>query len=84
VVVLRKAFTTFLHANLKVNFGFVLASPVFHGVHHSADPRDYDANFAGTFPLWDVLFGTAKTVQPLSFNRMPTSSASFPSPPGVR
>lgn len=59
VVVLRKAFTTFLHANLKVNFGLVLASPVFHGVHHSADPRDYDTNFAGTFPLWDVLFGTA-------------------------
>lgn len=60
VVVLRKAFTTFLHANLKVSFGLVLASPVFHGVHHSADPRDYDTNFAGTFPLWDVLFGTAK------------------------
>jgi sterol desaturase/sphingolipid hydroxylase (fatty acid hydroxylase superfamily) len=84
VVVLRKAFTTFLHANLKVNFGLVLASPVFHGVHHSADPRDYDTNFAGTFPLWDVLFGTAKSVQPFSFNRSPTSSASFPSPPGVR
>jgi sterol desaturase/sphingolipid hydroxylase (fatty acid hydroxylase superfamily) len=58
VVVLRKAFTTFLHANLAVNFGLVLASPVFHGVHHSRDPRDYDTNFAGTFPLWDVLFGT--------------------------
>jgi sterol desaturase/sphingolipid hydroxylase (fatty acid hydroxylase superfamily) len=59
VVVLRKAFTTFLHANLKVNFGLVLASPVFHGVHHSADPRHYDTNFAGTFPVWDMLFGTA-------------------------
>jgi len=58
VVVLRKAFTTFLHANLKVSFGLVLASPDFHAVHHSADPRDYDTNFAGTFPLWDVLFGT--------------------------
>lgn len=81
VVVLRKAFTTFLHANLNVSFGLVLASPVFHGVHHSADPRDYDTNFAGTFPLWDVLFDTA---QPLSLRRTPISSASFPSPPGVR
>lgn len=81
VVVLRKAFTTFLHANLKVSFGLVLASPAFHGVHHSADPRDYDTNFAGTFPLWDVLFNTA---QPLSLRRTPISSASFPSPPGVR
>ena len=58
VVVLRKAFTTFLHANLAVDFGFVLASPKFHGVHHSADSRDYDTNFAGTFPLWDVVFRT--------------------------
>ncbi len=58
VVVLRKAFTTFLHANLQVNFGLVLASPSFHAVHHSADPRDHDTNFAGTFPLWDVFFGT--------------------------
>ena len=60
VVVLRKAFTTFLHANLAVSFGLVLASPKFHGVHHSPDARDSDRNFAGTFPLWDVLFGTAQ------------------------
>lgn len=62
VVVLRKAFTTFLHANVAVSFGplrWALASPAFHRVHHSADPRLYDTNFAGTFPLWDLLFGTA-------------------------
>lgn len=59
VVVLRKAFTTFLHANLKLDFGLWLASPVFHAVHHSADPRHYDQNFAGTFPVWDWLFGTS-------------------------
>lgn len=60
VVVLRKAFTTFLHANLNVCFGLVLASPVFHCVHHSSNPRAYDTNFAGTFPLWDVLFRTSR------------------------
>ncbi|MBS1149276.1 MAG: hypothetical protein H6Q89_974, partial [Myxococcaceae bacterium] len=27
-------------------------------LHHSADPRDCDRNFAGTFPLTDLLFGT--------------------------
>ncbi|MCU0699566.1 MAG: sterol desaturase family protein [Myxococcaceae bacterium] len=58
VVLLRKAFTTFLHANVAVDFGRWLASPVFHAVHHSAKPEDHDSNFAGTFPLWDVLFGT--------------------------
>lgn len=63
VVLLRKAFTTFLHANVKVSFGplrWVLASPEFHRVHHSADARDHDRNFAGTFPIWDVVFRTAK------------------------
>ncbi|PZR12252.1 MAG: hypothetical protein DI536_15200 [Archangium gephyra] len=58
VVVLRKAFTTFLHANLNVSFGVWLASPAFHARHHSADERDYDTHFAGTFPVWDVVFGT--------------------------
>jgi sterol desaturase/sphingolipid hydroxylase (fatty acid hydroxylase superfamily) len=61
VVVLRKAFTTFLHANVRVDFGvfgFVLASPAFHRVHHSADRRLHDTNFAGTFPVWDLMFGT--------------------------
>ena len=74
VVVLRKAFTTFLHADLPVNFGLVLASPAFHAVHHSADPREYDTHFAGTFPLLDALFGTLP--QPLTLSRTPTSSAS--------
>jgi sterol desaturase/sphingolipid hydroxylase (fatty acid hydroxylase superfamily) len=58
VVLLRKAFTTFLHANVAVDFGRWLASPAFHAQHHSARPEHYDTNFAGTFPLWDVLFGT--------------------------
>lgn len=63
VVVLRKAFTTFLHANVRAPFGpffWVLASPEFHRTHHGADPADYDTNFAGTFPVWDLLFGTAR------------------------
>lgn len=61
VVLLRKAFTTFLHSNIHWRFGifeWVLATPAFHHLHHSADPRDHDRNFAGTFPLTDLLFGT--------------------------
>jgi sterol desaturase/sphingolipid hydroxylase (fatty acid hydroxylase superfamily) len=58
VVLLRKTFTTLLHAGLAVSFGCVLASPAFHAGHHSADARALDTNFAGTFPLWGVLFGT--------------------------
>jgi sterol desaturase/sphingolipid hydroxylase (fatty acid hydroxylase superfamily) len=36
----------------------VLASPVFHRWHHTALERGGSRNFAGTFPIWDILFGT--------------------------
>ena len=82
VVVLRKAFTSFLHANVRAPFGpffWVLASPAFHRTHHSADPREYDTNFAGTFPVWDLLFGTAQFFTTRSSTRRfclrPASSA---------
>ena len=49
-----------VHANLNWSFGplrYVLVSPVFHRWHHVREPRD--KNFASTFSLWDVMFGTA-------------------------
>lgn len=73
IVVLRKAYTTFLHANVPVDFGWFLASPAFHAVHHGADPRDFDTNFAGTFPVWDLIFGTAQSA--LTTKRLPRQSA---------
>jgi sterol desaturase/sphingolipid hydroxylase (fatty acid hydroxylase superfamily) len=48
-----------VHANLKWTFGplrYVLVSPVFHRWHHAADVCD--KNFASTFALWDLMFGT--------------------------
>jgi sterol desaturase/sphingolipid hydroxylase (fatty acid hydroxylase superfamily) len=54
-------FAILLHANLDWDFGplrCVVASPVFHRWHHSTDPGAQDVNFAGLFPLWDILFGT--------------------------
>ena len=50
-----------VHANLNWTFGpfrYVLASPVFHRWHHSNDPVVRNKNFAPTFPVLDVLFGT--------------------------
>jgi sterol desaturase/sphingolipid hydroxylase (fatty acid hydroxylase superfamily) len=50
-----------VHANLNWTFGpfrFVLASPVFHRWHHASDPAIHDKNFAPTFPVLDLLFGT--------------------------
>jgi len=33
-------------------------TPSHHRVHHGANPRYLDANYAGTFIIWDRLFGT--------------------------
>lgn len=58
-------FTTFhsgfVHANLNWSLGpfkYVLASPVFHRWHHTSLEQGGNTNFAGTFPIWDVMFGT--------------------------
>jgi sterol desaturase/sphingolipid hydroxylase (fatty acid hydroxylase superfamily) len=50
-----------VHANLDWTFGpfrYVLASPVYHRWHHVNDPAIYNRNFAPTFPVWDLMFGT--------------------------
>jgi len=55
------ATSALVHANLNWTFGpfrYVLASPVFHRWHHTTPDRGGNKNFAGTFPIWDVLFGT--------------------------
>jgi sterol desaturase/sphingolipid hydroxylase (fatty acid hydroxylase superfamily) len=36
----------------------VIASPVFHRWHHTAEDEGLDKNFAGLFPTFDALFGT--------------------------
>ena len=53
--------SSFVHANLNWTLGplkYVIATPVFHRWHHTALDRGGDTNFAGTFPIWDILFGT--------------------------
>jgi len=50
-----------VHANLDWTFGpfrYVIASPVFHRWHHVKDPAFRDKNFAPTFPVLDLMFGT--------------------------
>jgi sterol desaturase/sphingolipid hydroxylase (fatty acid hydroxylase superfamily) len=48
-----------VHANLDWRFGplrHVFVSPVFHRWHHAREIQD--VNFASTFSLWDLMFGT--------------------------
>lgn len=53
--------SAFVHANLNWTLGpfkYVLAGPVFHRWHHTVANEGGETNFASTFPMLDVLFGT--------------------------
>lgn len=62
VVPLVSFYVMFLHSNVRWGFGpfrWVLVSPAYHRWHHTSDKEGIDKNFAGIFPIWDVLFKTA-------------------------
>lgn len=55
------AHSAFVHANLDWSLGpfkYLVAGPVFHRWHHTSAERGGEKNFAGTFPILDVIFGT--------------------------
>ena len=61
IVPIAGFYAILVHANLDWTYGplrLVIASPVFHRWHHSAERAAWDKNFAGLFPVWDVIFGT--------------------------
>jgi len=64
-VALYAPITTFyaimVHANLSWDLGpfkYAFVSPTFHRWHHTKANEGLNKNFAGGFPLWDMLFGT--------------------------
>jgi sterol desaturase/sphingolipid hydroxylase (fatty acid hydroxylase superfamily) len=55
------AHSAFVHANLNWTLGplrYVLAGPVFHRWHHTVAEAGGEKNYAATFPILDVIFGT--------------------------
>lgn len=55
------AYSVMVHANLNWTFGplrYVFASPVFHRWHHTTAADGRDRNFASTFPVLDLIWGT--------------------------
>lgn len=54
-------FSAFVHANLNWKLGplqYVIATPVFHRWHHTGVKEGGSRNFAPTFPILDIMFGT--------------------------
>jgi sterol desaturase/sphingolipid hydroxylase (fatty acid hydroxylase superfamily) len=57
----NRVYSAMVHANLNWTFGplkYVFVSPVFHRWHHTMQKEGLDKNFASTFPILDLLFGT--------------------------
>jgi sterol desaturase/sphingolipid hydroxylase (fatty acid hydroxylase superfamily) len=51
----------FIHANVPWGFGplrYVITTPLFHRWHHTSEDEGLDKNFAGLFPIYDLVFGT--------------------------
>lgn len=49
------------HSNIPIGYGWlnrVFVSPKTHRIHHSIQPEHIDKNFAGTWNIFDLLFGT--------------------------
>lgn len=54
-------YSPLVHANVNWTYGpfrYLLASPVFHRWHHTHMSEGGGKNFAPTFPLLDIIFGT--------------------------
>lgn len=70
IVVFTQLVESLSHANVRMSFGTwgdrILVSPMFHRFHHSIAYDESTAgpahghNFSVLFPVWDLLFGTAK------------------------
>jgi sterol desaturase/sphingolipid hydroxylase (fatty acid hydroxylase superfamily) len=59
-----------IHTNIRLGFGrawWLLTSPQYHRIHHSAEPQHRDRNFALWLPLWDIVFGTAYVPRPREY-----------------
>jgi sterol desaturase/sphingolipid hydroxylase (fatty acid hydroxylase superfamily) len=76
-----------VHANLNWTFGplkYVLASPVFHRWHHTLPDQGGEKNFAGTFSLFDVIFGTFYMPEGALPSRYGVDDSAFPASWGAQ
>ncbi len=71
IVAVTQLVESLSHANVQLGFGpfrALLVSPIYHRLHHAAGVGHETAgqgtlgghNFAVLFPVWDILFGTAR------------------------
>ena len=55
------------HSNVRVGYGrlaWLINSPQYHRMHHSAAPEHFDCNYAAILPIFDVLSGAYRQPRP--------------------
>jgi sterol desaturase/sphingolipid hydroxylase (fatty acid hydroxylase superfamily) len=60
-VPILSSYVAFIHANVPWHYGpcgYLIASPAFHRWHHEMDKKAWGKNYAGLFPIFDLMFGT--------------------------
>jgi sterol desaturase/sphingolipid hydroxylase (fatty acid hydroxylase superfamily) len=71
IVAATQVVQSLAHANTRLGFGWLgdrlVVGPRFHRIHHAAEPSQPGSmstppscNYASLFPVWDILFRTAK------------------------
>jgi sterol desaturase/sphingolipid hydroxylase (fatty acid hydroxylase superfamily) len=56
-----------IHSNTRLTLGrfsWLLNTPAYHRMHHSALPEHWDCNFAALLPIYDVIFGGYRAPKP--------------------
>jgi sterol desaturase/sphingolipid hydroxylase (fatty acid hydroxylase superfamily) len=55
------AMALMVHLDVPISLGrwnWLIATPLSHRLHHALAREHHDKNFAGQWPIWDLLFGT--------------------------
>jgi sterol desaturase/sphingolipid hydroxylase (fatty acid hydroxylase superfamily) len=58
--VMASYYNYWCHTNARVGYGraaWLLNSPQYHRMHHSASPEHFQCNYAAILPIWDVISG---------------------------
>jgi len=85
IALLNNAWGQMVHADASATFGpigKIFVSPHYHRVHHSLDERHMHLNFAGVYPIFDIIFGTAYF--PKSDEPIKTGLSEKPEPQSLR
>ena len=60
-------YNVLIHSNTRLDLGrfnWVVNTPAYHRLHHSALPEHWDCNFAALLPIYDVIFGGYRPPRP--------------------